>query len=113
QTAVISLRPYGITGIHRHKLDDDPDLVSRFANTALENGFDFQLLSNFADIHIFASKTKRRSPRRDLQTFECAQRRDEFFGKAVTKIFLIAVRAEIHKRKNSKSALRGGIGGNR
>lgn len=89
------------TGRDLYQLDGHAQPVVGFANAALEQRSDAEMVADRAHVGPGVAKLKRGGPRRHAQTFDVGKRVDQLLGKALAQVVLIALRAHVREREDS------------
>src|SRR5207253_2839948 len=95
--SVEAFRPQVITMSGVDELDDNAHTISRLADATFKERLHTESLSNYACIHVGPPECKTGCPRRDVKATHLGECVQNFLSYTVTKVFLVALGAEIRK----------------
>src|SRR4029453_548171 len=102
--AIEPLRPKVVTVTGVDQLNTDSETLSYFPDAALKKSAHTKSSPNFARIHVCSAKCEAGCSGCDVETADLGKCIQNLLCYTVAEVFLISVRAEIHKRQHAKRA---------
>jgi hypothetical protein len=98
--AVVTIRPQPVAVLDADQLGGDSQLLSRFANAALEHRRHAQLTSDLPDVQTGPSHLEGGSSGGDAQILNPRQPIDELLSDALAEVVLVLLRAHVDERQH-------------
>src|SRR5215469_17466528 len=96
-----------------HQLCGDAQPVVSSANTSLENGAHVQLLSDNAQVDVFALEGESRTAGYDVEVLDLRKGVDDFFRNTVGEILVLRIAAHVHEWHYHDRIVHRSLGGGR
>ena len=94
---IIAFGPHTLACGAAHELGGNPQMITRLAYAAFEDGCYHELASDRGNIDGLAFEGKRRRPGDHVQSRSLGEQINEFLGKTIGKVFLVLLFAHVEK----------------
>src|SRR5262249_3232721 len=94
---------------YSHELRADAEAVAGFADAALQDRGDVELLADCSQVRVLALERERRHSRRDIEPVHPGPIVDDVLGDGVATVVVVAVRAQVRERQHRDRPRRYGV----